>query len=156
MQNCLSFSAAQTKQVNAQNMFSGSPQAVGRIAAAYQKSLRWTPGENIVICFLNGTDYQRKFVEDTIKTTFFNKNKDANTCNLNLKLSWINRRGGTQPTNEQKAKSNVRIGFDEQGAWSFLGTANKDMAKLQDKTMNFGWLDDGPTQAGGVVKHEVN
>lgn len=152
-QSCVAFSEAMVSNVNMQSKFSGNPQAMGRIAAAYQRKLKWDTGATINICFLDGNVSKRKFVKDTINQNLFNKNKDPHTCNLNLNFNWMNENGGF-PTYEEKNDSDVRISFEPNiGAFSYLGIENKSIPK-NEKTMNLSWLDDGPGLNGGVCIHE--
>lgn len=151
-QSCIAFSAPMVRNVNMQAQFSGNQQAMGRISAAYQRSLVFTPGETIVICFLEGTQAQKQFVRRIVEKNYFNEKKEESTCNLNLKLDWRNDRGNGQSTNADRNASDCRIGFNaSEGAYSYLGLESRRFPK-QEKTMNLGWLDENNN--GAVIIHE--
>jgi len=97
----------------------------------------WTAGQTIAICFVGGTDGQKKFVQRVASMwlPFANLHFDFNAT---------------------VAESEVRISFEEgQGSWSFLGTDARGVPK-ERATMNFGWLPDSPSYRShrGVVLHE--
>lgn len=149
---CQAFSKPIVNQVKAQNLFGANPNALNRLEAAYKKDIKWRTGQTIVICFLRGTELQKSYVRNKIMSTYFNKNKEPKTCNLNLNIEWINVTGQRLPSEEQLQRSHVRIAFDSnEGAYSYVGNDNNDIPKSQ-KTMNLGWLE--MEQNGGVVLHE--
>jgi hypothetical protein len=99
-------------------------------AIAPKKSL-WPNGTPIKICFLEGSQKDRDFVQTTASQWL----KYAN-----LKFEF-----GDDPN------AHVRVGFQQNdGAWSAVGTdcLNQTYFPKNERTLNLGWLDEG------VVLHE--
>ncbi len=101
--------------------------AKGPARAAFEIAKLWTSGKTLHIRFLNGTAQQKQIVKQFAPQW---------TEHANLKFVFDD-----APTAE------IRIAFNDEGAWSYIGTDALGIPKDQP-TMNFGWQD------GGVVLHE--
>lgn len=100
---------------------------VGPTRAAFQIAKLWTNGSTIRISFLGGTAEQQSLVKQyAVQWTQY----------ANLKFEF-----GNDPN------AQVRIAFNDDGAWSYIGTDALGIPANQP-TMNFGWLDEG------VILHE--
>lgn len=98
---------------------------------------RWRPGRTLRCFFMDGTEIQRRKVQEhAVEWTRW--------ANINLDF--------TAP----RTRSDIRISFvADKGSWSFIGTDNLVIAK--DKpTMNYGWLrdDTNDEEWRRVVLHE--
>lgn len=100
---------------------------VGPTRAAFQIAKLWPGGTVIRIRFLGGTAQQQAMVQQ-FATEW--------TQYANLRFDFSN-----------AANAQVRIAFNDDGAWSYIGTDALTIAPNQP-TMNFGWLDQG------VILHE--
>ena len=101
--------------------------AIGPSRAAFQVAKLWPNGSTIRIRFLNGTPQQHDIVKQfAIEWTEY----------ANLSFDFNN-----------AANAQVRIAFNDDGAWSYVGTDALGIPNNQP-TMNFGWLDQN------VVLHE--
>ena len=83
------------------------------------KNRYWTTGQTIKVAWVGGNSTQHAFVI---------KNAERWKQVVNIDFLW-----GTPVNN-----SDIRIGFNNSGAWSFVGRI-PDQLKTQ-QTMNFGWL----------------
>lgn len=99
----------------------------GPARAAFEIAKLWTTGRTLHIRFLNGTTQQKQIVKQFAPLW---------TEHANLKFVFDD-----APTAE------IRIAFNDEGAWSYVGTDALGIASNQP-TMNFGWQDEG------VVLHE--
>lgn len=99
----------------------------GPARAAFEIAKLWTTGRTLHIRFLNGTAQQKQIVKQFAPQW---------TEHANLKFVFDD-----APTAE------IRIAFNDDGAWSYIGTDALGIAADQP-TMNLGWQD------GGVVLHE--
>ncbi len=99
----------------------------GPARAAFEISKLWTTGRTLRIRFLNGTAQQKQIVKQFAPQW---------TQHANLTFAFDD-----APTAE------IRIAFNDDGAWSYIGTDALGIAANQP-TMNFGWQDEG------VVLHE--
>jgi hypothetical protein len=95
--------------------------------AAFQIAKLWPNGSTIRIRFFGGTAAQQALVKQHAAQW---------PLNANLKFEFVNS-GSTQ----------VRIAFNDDGAWSYIGTDALGIPADQP-TMNFGWQDEG------VILHE--
>jgi len=101
--------------------------ASGPTRAAFQIAKLWQNGSTISIRFLGGTSDQQVLVKQyAVKWT--------ESANLRFEF-------GNAPN------AQVRIAFNDDGAWSYIGTDALGIPAGQP-TMNFGWLDEG------VILHE--
>ena len=103
------------------------PGASGPFRMAVLKAKKWPNGSTLRIRFLGGDSSQHAAVQQ-FATEW--------TQYANLKLNFNN-----------ASDAEIRIAFQDDGAWSFIGTDCRDIPGDQP-TMNFGWLDQG------VVLHE--
>jgi len=94
---------------------------------AVLKAKKWPNGSALRVRFLGGTSAQH----DIVKQFAPQWGKHAN-----LKFDF-----------SDAPEAEIRIDFQDDGAWSYIGTDCKDIP-LNQSTMNFGWLDEG------VVLHE--
>jgi hypothetical protein len=95
--------------------------------AAFQIAKLWTNGKVLRIRFLGGSPAQQAEVQQYAPQW---------TAQANLSFDF-----GNDPNAE------IRIAFNDDGAWSYIGTDNLGIPGNQP-TMNFGWLDEG------VILHE--
>lgn len=95
----------------------------------------WTPGQTLHARFLGGSARVRAAVEAEVQSWLEY---------ANLKVEF-----GDAP------EAQVRISFDREGSWSYLGTDALDVPP-QEPTMNFGWLNERTpsTEVAKVVLHE--
>lgn len=97
----------------------------------------WLPGRILKICFLDGSQLQRK-------RTMAHASGWLKYANIKYDFS------------ASRPQSNIRISFKaDPGSWSYVGTDNLGIAK-NDPTMNFGWLEDDTEdmEYSRVVLHE--
>lgn len=99
-----------------------------RTRLALVKSKQWVNGSTLRIKFLNGTTDQHNQVR---------KFAPIWTEYANIKFVF-----GDDPASE------IRITFNDDGAWSYIGTDCLEIPRDQ-ATMNFGWVDEA------VILHEV-
>jgi len=99
----------------------------GPTRAAFQVAKLWPNGTTIRIRFLGGAADQHALVKQHAAQW---------PAHADLKFEFVNS-GSTQ----------VRIAFNDDGAWSYIGTDALGIPADQP-TMNFGWLDEG------VILHE--
>ncbi len=95
--------------------------------AAFEIAKLWPNGSTITLSFLSGSPSQHATVKQ-----FANQWPQF----ANLKFNWL-----------ASGEGQVRIDFQDDGSWSYIGTDALGIAAGQ-ATMNFGWLDEG------VVLHE--
>lgn len=100
---------------------------VGKSRAAFQIAKLWPNGSTIRIRFVGGSSQQRATVRQFAQQW---------TEYANLVFDF-----------GEAANAQVRIAFNDDGAWSYIGTDALGIPANQP-TMNFGWLDEG------VVLHE--
>lgn len=101
--------------------------SIGPTRAAFQIAKLWPNGSTIRIRFLGGTAQQQAIVKQfAVEWTQY----------ANLRFEFSN-----------ASNSQVRIAFNDDGAWSYIGTDALNIPSNQP-TMNFGWVDQG------VVQHE--
>ncbi|MBL8892487.1 MAG: pre-peptidase C-terminal domain-containing protein [Planctomycetaceae bacterium] len=99
----------------------------GPARAAFQIAKLWPNGTTIHVRFLGGTSSQQRQVKQfSIEWTE----------HANLRFEFSN-----------SPSAQVRIAFEDDGAWSYVGTDSLGIPSNQP-TMNFGWVDQG------VVLHE--
>jgi hypothetical protein len=101
--------------------------SIGPTRAAFQIAKLWPNGTTIHIRFLGGSGQQQAVVKQFAPEW-------AQHANLRLEFS-------------NSPIAQVRIAFNDDGAWSYIGTDALGIPSNQP-TMNFGWLDQG------VVQHE--
>jgi hypothetical protein len=101
--------------------------ASGPTRAAFQVAKLWPNGSTIRVRFLGGTPAQEAQVKQHVV-------KWTEGANLQFEFG-------------DAANAQVRIAFNDDGAWSYIGTDALSIPAGQP-TMNFGWLDEG------VVLHE--
>ena len=101
--------------------------SIGPARAAFQIAKLWTNGATIRIRFFGGNSQQ----QDVVRQHSVEWAQHAN-----LKFEFVS-----------SGSSQVRIAFNDDGAWSYIGTDALGIPADQP-TMNFGWLDQG------VVQHE--
>jgi hypothetical protein len=94
---------------------------------AVLKAKKWPNGSTLRVRFLGGSSGQH----NTVKQFASQWGKHAN-----LKFEFDN-----------PPDAHIRIAFEDDGAWSYIGTDCADIP-LNQPTMNFGWLDEG------VILHE--
>jgi serralysin len=124
--------------------------------AAFLKGVEWNQGQTIRIAFLKSPfSFQGKTLDPQYtreKADFVRRVITSDIAPLvNLKFEW----------DVDISTSDVRIMFVPRlGAWSYLGTQSKSIAKNQP-TMNLGWIDDDTNfdgiqykGTGVVVIHE--
>jgi len=87
----------------------------------------WINGSTLSISFMGGTAAQHNIVK---------QHANQWTEHANLRFDFT-----------RSANTNIRIAFEDDGAWSYVGTDAKK-APTNEPTMNFGWLDEA------VVLHE--
>ena len=101
--------------------------SIGPSRAAFQIAKLWPNGSTINVRFLGGTSQQQAVVRQfAVEWTQY----------ANLRFEFSN-----------APSAQVRIAFNDDGAWSYIGTDALGIPSNQP-TMNFGWLDQG------VVQHE--
>lgn len=79
----------------------------------------WEPGDEITFAFMDG----RKLIKNKVVETFMEWEKYAN-------IKFVP---------EVLTKAMVRISFNQEGSWSYLGTECLDIPR-HEPTVNFGWL----------------
>ena len=79
----------------------------------------WKPGQEITISFLSGTSQQKDFVKRVAS-------KWQSVTGLTFK--WVD-------------SGMIRIDFQNDGSWSYIGTENLSIP-VNEPTMNFGWIDE--------------
>ena len=99
----------------------------GRKRLAVFRAKKWPNGSVLRVRFMNGSQDQHDFVKETAPVW---------TEHANLKFDFNN-----------APDAEIRITFDDDGAWSYVGTDCLDIP-VHAATMNYGWLDEG------VVFHE--
>jgi hypothetical protein len=110
----------------------------GVLQAIALHSKMWPQFEQINISFMGGTRRQQQIVRDVVNREFVPL--------VNLRLNFVHSRG------------DIRISFDQLGAWSFLGTDAR-LSNRSQPTMNLGFLDEPGSRGDaymnyGVIKHE--
>jgi hypothetical protein len=101
--------------------------AAAKTRLAVLRAKKWPNGSTLRVRFLAGTPAQHNVV----------KQFAPQWCkHANLRLDFNN-----------APDSEIRVDFQDDGAWSYIGTDCTDIP-LNQSTMNFGWLDEG------VVLHE--
>lgn len=89
--------------------------------AALWRDKKWENGKKIKIRFLNGNDFVKtKVIENALIWTRY----------ANLDFEFV----------EDEAE--IRISFEEEGSWSYIGTDCLNISDQNKPTMNFGWFDD--------------
>ncbi len=99
----------------------------GPARAAFEIAKLWTNGKTLHIRFINGTAQQKQIVKQFAPQWMEH-------CNLKFVF-------------DDAANAEIRIAFNDDGAWSYIGTDALGIPSNQP-TMNFGWQDEG------VVLHE--
>lgn len=101
----------------------------------YDFNNKWTPGTTIKVSFLNGTEWQHEKVEQYVP---------AWSKYANIKFEFLT-----------KGVGDVRISFNKQGSYSYIGTDAKNRPAARE-TMNLGWINDTRTeeQLRSVILHE--
>jgi len=110
----------------------------GVLRAGLRTSALWSPGERLVVRFLDGSDAQRRFVVQTVANKF--------APHVGLCFEFLGEGSGDR-------ESNIRITFDAAPteAWSYMGTDALSVPQTEP-TMALGWLDED--DGGAVVLHE--
>jgi len=103
------------------------PRGAGALRMAVLKAKKWPNGSTLRVRFLGGTSAQQKIVKQFAPQW-------SNFANLKFDFN-------------NAPDAEIRIAFQDDGAWSYIGTDCKDIP-LNQPTMNFGWQDEG------VVLHE--
>lgn len=98
----------------------------GRARAVFLPAKLWPNGSNITISFIGGTTQQHNLVKSIAPQW---------TEHANLSFEFLD-----------DGQGQVRISFEDSGAWSFVGTDALNI--VNQATMNFGWLDEA------VILHE--
>src|SRR3546814_3585372 len=99
--------------------------SIGRTRAAFQIAKLWPNGSTIRIRFLGGSSQQQALVKrHAVEWAQY----------ANLEFEFVS-----------SANAQVRIAFNDDGAWSYVGTDALGIPANQP-TMNFGWLDQGVVQ----------
>ncbi|NNM30992.1 MAG: peptidase, partial [Akkermansiaceae bacterium] len=96
--------------------------AGGRERAIMPIAKRWPAGTKLGVRFMGGSDSQHQMIVSTV-------------------AEWMKHCGIVFSFNEAP-DAEVRISFENDGAWSYVGTDVADIP-LHAATMNFGWLDEG-------------
>ena len=111
-----------------------------KLQAAMILRNQWDQQQHIKIKFIGGSKEDRDWVKDVVTRTF---TPDL----MNLQLEWL-------PDYDTR-KSEVRISFEPNGSWSYLGKECLNIPQ-NEATMNFAWLDK-PTDGkdGGVLEIKV-
>jgi hypothetical protein len=111
------------------------PPKTDRERLALVKDARWQPGDVIRATFMDGDLAVQQKVEQVALTWMEH-------ANLTLYL-------GDDP------EADIRISFQEQGSWSYIGTQCHQIPRAQP-TMNYGWLtpDSSDDEVFRVVLHE--
>ncbi|KAH6844642.1 hypothetical protein B0I37DRAFT_377948 [Chaetomium sp. MPI-CAGE-AT-0009] len=113
---------------------SNDPSGENRLAVSIQRM--WKPGRELRIRFLDGTPS----IQERIRVCASEWLKYAN-----LKFTWVD-----------SGHTDIRISIgDGGGSYSYVGTDNESI-RQNEKTMNFGWLNDDSTDEAvrRVVLHE--
>jgi hypothetical protein len=104
-----------------------NPHTPGVFRMAVVRNKKWLNGSTLRVAFLEGTSQQHQKVKDFA----------PEWCqHANLNFNFVSAHD-----------AEIRIAFQDDGAWSYIGTDCRDIP-LDQPTMNFGWLD------RGVVLHE--
>lgn len=118
--------------------------AFTKLKAAFKIASLWPHGSDIKIAFMDGTPYQRDWVQKVVMEKLV-----PHVSKLNF--VW----------NTAVNEADIRISFAQKGAaWSMIGTESRSVP-FNQPSMNLGWIDDmtsnnGPKYAGTgqVVIHE--
>ncbi len=107
----------------------------GRQRMALITQTLWKPGTTVTCMFMDGEASVRKRVEALAHTW---------EDHANIKFAF-----------RQDPKAQIRISFELEGSWSYLGTVCQETPK-NEPTMNFGWLtpDTEDDEYSRVVLHE--
>jgi hypothetical protein len=113
----------------------GSRVGPGRQRMALITQTLWKPGTTITCSFMDGEPSVRKKVEALAHSW---------EDHANIKFAF-----------KQTPKTQIRISFQLEGSWSYLGTVCQETPK-DEPTMNFGWLtpDSEDEEYSRVVLHE--
>ena len=103
------------------------PSTAGRLRMAVLKAKKWPNGSTLRVRFLGGTSAQQNIVKQFAPQW-------SNFANLKFDFN-------------NAPDAEIRIDFQDDGAWSYIGTDCKDIP-VNQSTMNLGWQDEG------VVLHE--
>lgn len=110
-----------------ENKFCKCLEPINNSRLALEKGKFWENGQTLRIKFLSGSTSQKDFVKKTcIEWLLY----------ANLKFEFV-----------ESGESDIRVRFDNDGSWSYIGTDCKNIPQNQP-TLNLGWLDKG------VVLHE--
>jgi len=130
-----------------ERLYAQTPQTRG---VALTRKL-WTPGQTITVEFMDGAPELHALV---IKYVL--------EMRLNLNYVWSAagqpNSGGTASLPPTRDHAMVRISFEREGSWSYLGQ-DALLIPPKDPTMNFGWLDwaleeENFVEAERVIQHE--
>jgi hypothetical protein len=113
----------------------GNPYDDPRGSMALIRAKRWTPGQTLRVRFLGGSpEIQNKVQEKAKYWQNF----------ANVKFDFVT-----------DGESDIRIAFEEDGSWSYMGTDARDIPQ-NEATMNYGWLTPATSdqEYSRVVKHE--
>ena len=114
---------------------SGGPSPFGRLRMALVTQTLWKPGTVIACRFLDGEASVKRKVEAVAHGW-------EDVANIQFKFG-------------QDPAAPVRISFEREGSWSYMGTVSQQIPK-GEPTMNFGWLtpDTEAEEYSRVVLHE--
>lgn len=130
--------AVEENQANAAMRSSPAPSGGGgSLELAVFTEKRWLPGRTISVSFLDG--------DDTVKNRLI---PFAKEWEEHANLTFDFRTDG-------QSEANIRISFEHQGSWSYLGT-DALVIDPSEPTMNFGWLTPASAdeEYSRVVLHE--
>lgn len=107
----------------------------GRARAILQASAKWVNGTVLRYCFVDGPEDQQEAVRQAFQAWL--------DVGIGLRFQEIS----------DPSESELRIGFKDDGSWSYIGTENLTIA-VTEQTMNFGWdLTSG--QDPSTALHEI-
>jgi len=133
------------------SLTSGPPIKMDRLFYLIQMSRRWIPGQTVTVAFRGGNlNLYQKIAAATTEWT----------SNANIKLDFGNVQSGEfrqWSLNDAVYSADIRISFDQNGYYSYIGTESIDSAlvKCNEESMNFQGFDKSlPADWQGVVRHE--
>lgn len=149
------FPASAIQRLNDRSKALSSPPArlgTQRVQSVIAISKEWKPGEKITVAFQGGTTGLRQQIAGAIQPW-----TDAGGIQFDFGPDASSGKFREWSTTDRSYTAEVRIGFDEQGYWSFVGRDSIDnsVVKPGEESMNFAGFTDGlPQDWQGVVLHE--
>jgi hypothetical protein len=139
---------------NRQQKFSAPPRGMGgpRVFSVVAITKKWPPNHKIIVAFQGGSaDLRKQIISATRPWTDeakiqFDFGPDPSAGQFR---EWTD--------TDADYKSDIRIGFNEEGYWSFVARDSVDpsIAKPNEESMNFSGFADGlPSDYQAVVLHE--